>query len=99
MGFSSGTAATTDSDLLKYFFEQQVDKLLTSGNAYTNLHLGVVDEHIAWLKGERGIGDASTITNTTDHKPLLVAMVLEKIFAGLAPRGDAADKASYYAQN
>lgn len=98
MGFTSGTAATTDADLLKYFFEQQVDKLLTSGNSYTNLHLGVLDEHIAWLRGERGVDDASQITNTTDHKPLLVAMVLEKLFAGLAPRGDAADKASYYAQ-
>lgn len=97
MALVSGSAVTVDSDLTKYFFEQQVSKLLASGESYTALHLGVLDEHIAWLKGERGVADASTITNNTDHKPLLVAMVLEKIFAGLAPRGDASDKAAYYA--
>lgn len=96
MGFSTGSAATVDADLLKYFYEQQIANLLRDSNTYASLHLGVVDEHISWLRAERGVNDASEITNTTDHKPLLVAMVLEKIFAGLG-RGKATEKASYYA--
>jgi len=96
MGFSSGSAATTDADLLRYFYEQQIEKLLRDSNTYTALHLGVVEEHIAWLRGQRGVDDASLITNDTDHKPLLVAMVLEKIFAGLGRR-ESREKSSYYA--
>lgn len=97
MGFTSGTAVTVDSDLTKFFFEQRITQILASGETFTALHLGVVDEHIAWLESERGIGDASTITNESAHKPLLVAMMLEKIFAGITPRGGDGTKAAYYA--
>ena len=95
MGFSNDTSTTVDADLLKYFFEQQVSKLLRAGNTFTALHDGVITEHIAWLKSTRGV-DPSTITNTDDHKPLICAMILEKIFAGMA-RPQAGEKASYYA--
>ena len=96
MGFANDTSVTVDADLLKYFFEQQIDKLLRSGNTFTALHDGVVTEHIGYLKSMRGV-DPSAITNTDDHKPLLCAMVLEKIFAGMA-RPMSGEKASYYAE-
>ena len=81
MGFVSGTAVTVNSDFIKYFAETEMDHLERDGVDWeTTTHVGVIDEHIAYLRSQRGVADPSTIANVTDHKPLLTAMVLEKIF-------------------
>lgn len=97
MGFSTDTAITVNADLTKYFFEQSLTKVLRDGESFTALHQGVVNELIARLRAERGVDDASTITNTADWKPYLCAKVLEKVFAGITPRGGEGSKATYYA--
>lgn len=87
MGFTADTAATSDADLLKYAFEQQIANLLRSGNTFTELHKGAANDLIRRLRAQ---GYSSTqisgITNTEDWKPALVAWVLSKIFAGQGGR-------------
>jgi hypothetical protein len=96
MGFTSGSAVTANSDFTKFAFEQSLTKILASGNTFSDLHVGVVDELIARLRAERGVDDPSVISNTADWKPYLVHRVLAKIFAGITPRGGDNGKAAYY---
>lgn len=82
MGLAKDTAITTDADLLKYAFEQEISKLLRGANTYTELHKGAINEHIVWLRSAHGIKDPSTITNDSDHEPVVSHMVLMKIMSG-----------------
>ena len=47
MGFAIDAPVTTDADLLKYAFEQQIANLLRAGNTYAELHKGAVNTLIA----------------------------------------------------
>ena len=106
MGLVIDVPLTTDADLLKYAFEQQIQNLLRSGtgNTYAQLHQGAVNDLMRRLRGRSGYTDAqlAAISNTEDLKPILVSWVLAQIFGGLgganvAARELSAGKASFYA--
>ncbi|HVY60549.1 MAG TPA: hypothetical protein VHF22_02800 [Planctomycetota bacterium] len=104
MGFATDQAVTTNDDLLKYAFEQQVANLLRQpGASFTSLHQGAVNDLMRRLRS-RGYSTAQIagVTNIEDWKPALVSWVLSKIFAGQggrtpAERDAALGKAGYYA--
>ena len=104
MGFAIDTPLTTDADLLKYAFEQQIANLLRAGNTYAELHKGAVNTLIAEHLRPKGFNTAAklaAIGNSDDFKPALVYWVLSRIFSGQGGRNpgerDAAlGKAAFY---
>lgn len=73
------TTLTTDADVLKYVWEQGIDRILESGNAYTNLHIGVATEIRLWLESKGGVNDADNILNTSDFEAAAAHLFFAKI--------------------
>ncbi len=106
MGFVFDTAITTNADVLKYAFEQQLANLLRSANTYDELHKGVTNTLIAEFLRPRGFTTAAklaAIANVDDFKPALTFLFLSRVFAGQAQgagspaqREAALNKSGYY---
>lgn len=71
-------ALTTDSDILKYVFEQGISRILEAGNDFSALHQGVAEEIKNWLEAN-SVGDADRIANTDAFKPAAAQLFAARI--------------------
>lgn len=71
-------ALTSNSDILKYVFEQGLTRLLQSGNDFSDLHQGVAEEIRIWLEAN-GVPDADNIMNSSDFKSAAIHLFASKV--------------------
>lgn len=95
MGFSTDTAVTTDDDLFKYCFEQEIPNLLREAGKsdFSDVHKAAVNVLMRSLK--RDGFDPSAITNTADFEEELCCWVLMTVFRGEALAGNAGAMRKY----